>query len=172
MQIVDVEDLSRSLWDQIEALEAERKGETTKGREIIRVVASAPEDDLGSTAGTQFAGGAVAAGSSQGNSKGPFKVLLQDWKGNKVYGFEMRRTEKIGYPPHMNIGCKVLLKKGTKVARGMVLLEPGCASVLGGRVEVLDKAWVEGREDRLRERVKREAEERQGGNRRDDDDSA
>lgn len=92
-------------------------------------------------------------------SKGPFKLLLQDWKGGKIYGFELRKVEKVGYPPVMSIGCKVLLKGGAKVARGMILLEPSSMAVVGGRVEGLDKAWVEGREKSLRERVKRDGEE-------------
>lgn len=155
VQVLDVEDLSRSLWEQVEALEAERKGETTKGREIIRVVASAPDDDIGSTSATQH----IGTQPSQTN-KGPYKVLLQDWKGSQIYGFELRRIEKIGYPPHMSIGCKVLLKKGAKVARGVVLLDPSSAVVFGGKVEALDKAWTTGREKRLRDRVKQEAEGR------------
>ena len=42
----------------------------------------------------------------------------------------------------------------------MVLLEPGGTVVLGGRIEGLDKVWREGREQRLRDQVKREADER------------
>ena len=160
VQVIDIEDLSKSLWEQIETLEAERKGETTKGREIIRVLPQSPEDDVGSTSSTQH----IPSHTSQpAASKGPFKVLLQDWKGNKVYGFELKRVERLSYPLHMGIGCKVLLKKGAKVARGMVLLEPSCVLVFGGKVELLDKAWSDGREQRLRERVKREAEGRGGG---------
>jgi len=56
----------------------------------------------------------------------------------------------------MGIGCKVLLRKGTEVARGLVLFEPERTMVLGGRIEGLDKAWREGREQRLREQVERE----------------
>jgi RecQ-mediated genome instability protein 1 len=79
-------------------------------------------------------------------------------KGTKVYGFELKRVEKLGYPPGMSLGCKVMLKRGCKVARGMVLLEPGCVVVLGGKIEALDKAWREGREERLREAVKKDEE--------------
>lgn len=148
-QILDIEDLSRSKWDLVEALESERKGETTRGREVIRVLPTPPED---STQATQFPPTAATPAAQQRYS-GPFKILLQDCKGQKVYGFELKRVEKLCYPPGMNIGCKVMLKKGVKVARGMVLLEPDFVTVLGGKIEAVDKAWKEGRENRLREAV-------------------
>ncbi|CAG8975074.1 hypothetical protein HYALB_00009937 [Hymenoscyphus albidus] len=148
-QILDIEDLSRSKWDIVESLESERKGETTKGREVIRVLPTQPED---STQATQFPLAATTPAVQQ-KSHGPFKVLLQDVKGQKVYGFELKRVEKLSYPPGMNIGCKVILKKDVKVARGMVLLEPESITVLGGKIEAVDKAWKEMRENRLREAV-------------------
>jgi RecQ-mediated genome instability protein 1 len=63
----------------------------------------------------------------------------------------------------MSIGCKILLKRGCIVARGVVLLEPGSVAVLGGRIEVLDKVWRERRESVLRERVKKEKGEKEAG---------
>ncbi|KAH7369704.1 hypothetical protein BKA65DRAFT_486831 [Rhexocercosporidium sp. MPI-PUGE-AT-0058] len=158
VQVVDIEDLGRSKWEQIEGLEAERKGETTKGREVIRVV---PVEEEPSSAGTQFPTQGQANNQSQGQtgdkaSKGPFKLLMQDWKGVMVWGFEVRKVEKVGLPPVMGIGCKMLLRRGTKVARGMVLLEPGGVVVFGGKIDSEDKAWRAGREERLR----REVEER------------
>jgi RecQ-mediated genome instability protein 1 len=156
VQVLDIEDLGKSKWEQIELLESERKGEMTKGREVIRVVPN--EDAQPSTASTQAIGTQAQA---QGK-EGPFKLLIQDCKGRKCYGFELKNVPKIGYPPEMGIGCKILLRKGSQVARGVVLLEPERAIVLGGRIEGLDKAWREGREQRLRDIVKREAEERVG----------
>jgi RecQ-mediated genome instability protein 1 len=153
VQVLDVEDLGKSKWEQIEALESERKGETTKGREIIRVV---PAEDGGPSSASTQALGTQTSGQGQGAKEGPYKLLLQDCRGTKVYGFELKRVEKVGYPPGMAIGCKVLLKRGTQVARGMVLLEPERTVVLGGRIEGLDKAWREGREQRLREQVERD----------------
>ncbi|KAK1038711.1 hypothetical protein LTR33_016063, partial [Friedmanniomyces endolithicus] len=38
VQVLDIEDIGRSRWSQVEALEAVERGETTKGREVIRVV--------------------------------------------------------------------------------------------------------------------------------------
>jgi RecQ-mediated genome instability protein 1 len=162
VQVIDIEDIGRSKWDQIQELEAERKGEKVKGREVIRVLPT-QDNENGSTASTQAISTPVTANAVIW-SKGPFKVLLQDMKGQKVYGFELKRVEKLGYPPGMNIGCKVMLKKGCKVARGMVLLEPACVVVLGGKIEALDKAWREGREDRLREAVKKDEEGAGRGN--------
>jgi RecQ-mediated genome instability protein 1 len=159
VQVLDVEDVGRSKWEQIEALERERKGETTKGRQVIRVVAAPADGEPASTAATQAqgtqAGGAGAGGHNKGS--GPFKLLLADFKGVQIWGFELKRVEKIRYPGSgagsMSIGCKILLRKGCKVARGMVLLEPGTTVVLGGKIEGLDKKWREGREKSLREAV-------------------
>ena len=148
VQVLGVEDTSRSRWEQIEALEMERKGEMTKGREVIRVVAP---DEEPSSASTQAP--ASTSQNSVEKSHGPYKLELQDVRGNMVYGFELQKVAKIGYPPLMSIGCKILLKKGCKVARGMVLLEPGNVVVLGGKIETLDKVWREGREKALRDAV-------------------
>ena len=153
VQVLDVEDVGRSKWEQIESLESERKGETTKGRMVVRVIAQTEGGETPSTAATQVQGG----GQGGRNASGPFKLLLQDFKGAKVYGFESKRVEKIGYPGSgvgaMSIGCKILLRKGCKVARGLVLLEPGTTMVLGGKIEGMDKKWREGREKSLREAV-------------------
>jgi RecQ-mediated genome instability protein 1 len=51
----------------------------------------------------------------------------------------------------------------------MVLLEPERTVVLGGRIEGLDKAWREGREQRLRELVEKERVERGGDGDGDED---
>ena len=124
---------------------------------MIRVAALPADGEVSSTASTQTqAAGANAQGTGAKLSNGPFKLLLQDMRGQKVYGFELRRVEKVEYPPTMSIGCKFMLKKGAKVARGVVLLEPGVCVVLGGRIEGLDKEWREGREKRLRDAVKEE----------------
>jgi RecQ-mediated genome instability protein 1 len=162
VQVLDVEDIGKSKWEQIELLESERKGETVKGREIIRVVPS-EENQQPSSAATQAIGTQTAGNAGQGGKEGPYKLLMQDCKGNRVYGFELTKVAGIGYPPGMRIGCKILLKRGSQVARGMVLLEPERTVVLGGKIEELDKAWREGWEQRLREQVDKEARERRQG---------
>ncbi|KAE8448264.1 hypothetical protein EG329_009695 [Mollisiaceae sp. DMI_Dod_QoI] len=174
VQVLDILDISKSKWEQIETLESERKGETTKGREVIRVLppAEAGENDRGSTAATQALG---TQAPNLAQSKGPHKLLLQDVKGMKIWGFELKRVDRIGIlggggqGMGISIGCKMWLKKGCKVARGMVLLEPGGCVVLGGKIEGLDKVWREGREQRLREEVQRDRPADGAGNGEDGD---
>jgi RecQ-mediated genome instability protein 1 len=153
VQVLEIEDVGRSKWEQIELLEMERKGETVKGREVIRTIPALPDGEAPSSASTQALGTQAAPAPKVG---GPYKLLLQDLKGQKVYGFELSKVDKIGYPPMMGIGAKIMLKKGAKVARGMVLLEPRSVMVLGGRIEGLDKGWREGREKALRDAVERD----------------
>ena len=136
---------------------------------MIRVVppTTTQNDELGSSASTQALRTPAPA---TAGSKGPFRLLLQDWRGTRVYGFDMKSVERIGMTPpsHMGIGCKILLKRGCKVARGVVLLEPAMVNVMGGKIESLDKPWREGREARLRAEVARETPGGGGGG--DDDD--
>lgn len=142
-QVLSVEDMSKSRWEQIEAIEALERGEGTKGREIIRVVAPDETDEVvGNTRGSKRGGG-------------PHKVLLQDSRGERVYGIELRSVEGVGLG--MSIGCKILLK-GAVVARGVVLLEPRTVGVLGGKIEGLHKVWKEGRKEDLKAQI--EASER------------
>ncbi|KAL8830169.1 MAG: hypothetical protein Q9191_001591 [Dirinaria sp. TL-2023a] len=131
-QVLAVEDMSKSRWEQIEAIEALERGEGTKGREIIRVV---PNDD-GDNAGT---------GVQKGG--GPHKLLLQDVHGNSVYAIELKGVEGVG--SGMSIGCKVVLKNPV-VARGALLLEPGTTMILGGKIEALHKIWKENRKAELK----------------------
>jgi len=134
VQVLDVEDVGHSRWSQVEAIEAYERGETTKGREIIRVV---PGE----------AGGAEGSGAeAQGKgSTGPHKLLLQDIEGVRVYAFELQNVEGLD---KMDIGAKMVLK-GVGVARGVILLEPGGVQVLGGKLDTLHEAWKKGRKERL-----------------------
>jgi RecQ-mediated genome instability protein 1 len=131
-QILDIEDIGNSRWSQVEAIEAQERGEMTKGREIVRVVEQ--ENDDPSAAPTPI------------HSRGPFKLLLQDAKGVKIYAFDLRGIE--GLNTNMTIGVKLLLKN-VDVRRAVVMLEPGGVQILGGKLEALDKAWKEGRKGRL-----------------------
>lgn len=135
VQVLNIEDIGRSRWSQLEAIEAAERGETTKGREVIRVVAG--EDGLSEPeAGTEKGGG-------------PHKLLLQDARGMKVYGFEMKPVEGVGLGT-TGIGMKMVLRD-VVVARGVVLLEPVGVVVLGGKIEGLHRVWKEGRKKALRE---------------------
>ncbi|KAI8939574.1 hypothetical protein NX059_003338 [Plenodomus lindquistii] len=131
-QILDIEDIGHSRWSQVESIEAQERGEMTKGREIVRVVEQENE------------GSSEAAAPIQ--SKGPFKLLLQDAKGLKIYAFDLRGID--GLNLSMAMGAKLMLKN-VDVRRGVVMLEPGNVQVLGGKLEALDKAWKEGRKDKL-----------------------
>ena len=46
------------------------------------------------------------------------------------------------------MGIKLVLRN-VDVRRGVVMLEPGSVQVVGGKLEALDKAWKEGRKERL-----------------------
>ncbi len=135
VQVLAVEDMSKSRWEQIEAIEALERGEGTKGREIIRVAAPEEGDD---------AGGDVQKGG------GPHKLLLQDATGRRAYGIELKALEGVGLG--MSIGCKLVLKSAV-VARGVVLLEPRTTMVLGGKIDALHKAWRAGRKEELKKAI-------------------
>ncbi|KAL1602759.1 hypothetical protein SLS60_006180 [Paraconiothyrium brasiliense] len=130
-QILDIEEIGLSRWAQVEQIEAKERGETTKGREIVRVVED--END----------GGTVA---SAVHSKGPFKLLLQDAKGAQIYAIDLLGIE--GVNTSMAMGTKLLLRN-TDVRRAVAMLEPGNVQILGGKMDALDKAWRAGRKERL-----------------------
>lgn len=137
-QVLAVEDMSRSRWEQIEALEALERGEGTKGREIIRVTATDQNE------GQDGDGQAVCSGG------GPHKLLLQDASGRQVSAIELRPVAGIGIG--MAIGCKAVIK-GPLVARGVVMMEPTSTSILGGKIEEMHKKWRDGRKDELRRQI-------------------
>ena len=144
VQVLGVEDLSKSRWEQIEAIEALERGEGTKGREIIRVTETAEDDRTGETTS---------------KSGGPHKILLQDVRGTKVYGMELRQVDGIGLD--MAIGSKISLENVT-VARGMLLLDSKSTTHLGGRIGTLNEAWKKGRKEELKAAI--EASQAAAGN--------
>lgn len=134
VQILDIEDIGKSRWSQVEAMEMEERGETRKGHEVIRVV---PEEDSSDP----------HPPSTTAGPGGPHKLLLQDAKGNKVYAFELE--DVLGVDLTASIGSKLMLHDFT-VARGIVLLTKRCATVLGGKIEAWDKKWREDRKQMLK----------------------
>lgn len=132
VQILDIEDIGRSRWAQAEALEAEEKGETRRGHEIIRVVPG-EEDENTST--------------QQTSSHGPHKLILQDAQGTSAYAMELLNVQ--GLDLSISIGAKLLVKDFT-AARGVILLEPKNVVILGGKIEELHKKWKEGRKEALK----------------------
>jgi RecQ-mediated genome instability protein 1 len=138
VQILDIEDIGRSAWSQVEAIEAQERGETTKGREVIRVVPGEEADP------TRDGTAPII------KSNGPHKLLLQDAKGTKIYGFEI--TDVDGVDLNLGIGAKLILKNVT-IARGVILLDPNSTQLLGGKVDVWDKAWRAARKETLKAKV-------------------
>ncbi|KAI1260303.1 hypothetical protein F5Y18DRAFT_259848 [Xylariaceae sp. FL1019] len=155
VQVLDIENLSKSRWEQVEELEAISRGEQTKGREIVRLPTGNEDDEsLTDTQSYQAgASGAARNGSTAAASKSStHRLIVQDCKGQKLYALELKRIERIGINS-LNIGEKIILKKGTLIARGTILLEPTTCTILGGKVEAWQKSWVEGRLARLREQT-------------------
>ncbi|CAL8577861.1 hypothetical protein XPA_003673 [Xanthoria parietina] len=144
VQLLGIEDMGKSRWEQVEAIEALERGEGTKGREIIRVAATEGDDDDGSSGAVVGKGGG-----------GPHKLSLQDARGTGVYGIELKGIEGVGLG--MSIGCKMVLKN-VPVARGVLLLEPANTTILGGKIEALHRAWKENRKAELKAAI--EANER------------
>jgi RecQ-mediated genome instability protein 1 len=140
VQVLDIEDLSKSRWEQIEAIEALERGEGTKGREIIRVNAAEVEEQ---------------ESARRTKSEGPHKLLLQDAAGMKVYGLEVKDVDGLGVK--MPMGSKLVLKNA-EVARGMILLEGETCKFLGGQIQAVDRAWKEGRKKALKGAIERERE--------------
>jgi len=145
VQVLDVEDVARARWAQVEELEALERGEGTRGRQVVRLPASGGDDDGAGSAPDDRPAPAPTAG-------GTHRLVLQDCRGQKVAALELRRVARIGVGS-LHIGEKLVIRAGTVVARGTVLLEPANCVFLGGKVEPWHKAWVDGRLARLREAV-------------------
>ncbi|PNS21351.1 hypothetical protein CAC42_1130 [Sphaceloma murrayae] len=134
VQVLDIEDLGRSRWSQIELIEQQERGEMTRGREIIRL---APDGEDGTLANTDL-------------SRGPHKFLVQDAHGTKMYAFEMNPVH--GVDLTMAIGAKLLIRTAV-IARGMILLEPSQTELLGGKVAPWAEQWTKGRKAMLKSRL-------------------
>jgi RecQ-mediated genome instability protein 1 len=140
VQVLDIEDIGTSAWSQVEAIERVERGEAVRGREIVRTVNVGDEDqdELATTANANA-------------SNGPHRLILQDAKGARVMGIEMKKITGLAFGK-MAIGAKLLLR-GVVVARGMILLTPDSVTLLGGKVEAMDQAWRAGRKERLLQKV-------------------
>ncbi|KAL2441640.1 hypothetical protein ABEF95_015983 [Exophiala dermatitidis] len=179
-QVLDVIDVGSSKWSQVEAIERVERGEETRGREVIRTVDEGNDEDAVSAARATITSNTRSTATA--TSLGPHKLLLQDAKGTKVLAFEVGKVPGIGVStaasasasvsaqqqqqqgsnrsmvedPGMSIGCKILLKPGTVVRRGMVMLKPEDCVVLGGKVDAWDRKWKEERKKNLTMLVNRE----------------
>ncbi|KAH0529734.1 hypothetical protein TsFJ059_004442 [Trichoderma semiorbis] len=153
VQVLDIENLSLSRWEQVEELEAIERGERTRGRQVIRVT----EEENGETDGSSSSAGQTQASragnaTASGGANAVHRLVLQDGRGKKVFAVELKRISGIGIGK-THIGEKILLRAGAVVARGTVLLTPENCTLLGGKIEAWHEAWMEGRLVRLRESV-------------------
>ncbi|KAK7398569.1 hypothetical protein QQX98_012047 [Neonectria punicea] len=156
VQVLDVENLTLSRWEQVEELEAVERGETTRGREVVRVTADDDDNSEGeSTQRTTTTTATTSAGVRPAGKNATHRLVLQDAKGAKLYALELRRIDGIGVA-RTQVGEKMLLKAGTVVARGTLLLEPDKCVLLGGKVETWQKVWLDERLARLHEAVRLE----------------
>ncbi|KAJ4325544.1 hypothetical protein N0V84_003419 [Fusarium piperis] len=155
VQILDVENISLSRWEQVEEMEAVARGETTRGREVVRVTAE--DDDNPETQQRPTAGGANTRTASK---KATHRLVVQDCKGVKLYALELKRIDGISVGK-TQIGEKMLLKAGTVLARGVVLLEPEKCVLLGGKIEAWQKTWADGRLARLKDEIGQNEQQQQ-----------
>lgn len=161
VQVVDMENLSQSRWQQVQALEAIERGEQKRGREIIRGPVGGEDGEGGDETGNESSSssrpgagpGRPAASTANNGLNDAFsthRLVLQDTAGNTLFALELDRIHRISIS-RLHIGEKLLLKAGTAVARGTLLLEPANVKFLGGQVESMHKTWLDGRLKRLRE---------------------
>jgi len=171
VQVLDVENLSASRWEQVEELEAVARGERTRGRQVVRVTADDDDDNsngvVDGTAASQTqtqttamaqartanaGGGGAAPPAVAAGPNATHRLVLQDHQGNRIYAVELRRVDRIAVGK-TNIGEKMVLRAGTVISRGSVLLTPETCTILGGKVEAWHEAWIQGRLARLKEAV-------------------
>ncbi|KAJ5885268.1 hypothetical protein N7495_009778 [Penicillium taxi] len=139
VQVLDIEDIGSSLWSQVEAIERIERGEAIRGREIIRTITVGEDAD------------AAAHNAPVSTGSGPHRLILQDACGVKAVAIEMERVEGLSLDK-LSIGSKIMLKNVT-VARGIILLNPSCVTVLGGKIDALDRPWKEERKRKLLENI-------------------
>lgn len=158
VQVLDIEDLSRSRWNQVEELEALERGEQTRGREVIRLPVPTNDDEHNNNLDSPRSAAAAASECAGMPKSAAHRLVLQDCRGQKVYALELIRMPEIAIGT-LHIGAKVLLRRDTIVARGSILLEPKTCLILGGKVEAWQKAWVDCHIARLKDCLARADEE-------------
>lgn len=140
MQVLDIEDIGTSLWAQVEKIEQVERGETVRGREIVRSVNIESGDGENNTNTTTAPGNNTVG-------HGPHRLILQDSLGTKVVAMELRDIPGIAIDK-ISIGAKLVLKD-TIVGRGMVLLTPDTVTLLGGKIDSMDTLWRKTRKEQL-----------------------
>ncbi|PHH89976.1 hypothetical protein CDD83_4804 [Cordyceps sp. RAO-2017] len=153
--------MARSRWEQIEELEAVARGERTRGRRVVRVddgdgsSSNHSNNNNGRNADDDDRGTINGAHRAEGRSSVPaatHRLVLQDCHGTRLYAVELRRIDGIGLG-RTALGEKMLLRAGTVLARGTLLIAPDTCLILGGRVDAWHDAWSRDRLRRLRDAV-------------------
>ncbi|OKL56855.1 hypothetical protein UA08_08005 [Talaromyces atroroseus] len=147
VQVLDIEDIGTSLWFRIEKIEQVERGETVRGREIVRNVDVDNVDTAETTSNALRPTGNNNNSSSNTTGHGPHRLILQDALGTKVVALEYKNINGISIDK-LSIGAKFILRNAI-VARGMVLLTPETVTVLGGKIDVWDTTWREKRKEVL-----------------------
>jgi RecQ-mediated genome instability protein 1 len=147
VQVLDIEDIGTSLWSQVEKLEQVERGETIRGREIVRNVDVDNVDTPESTTNASRPTGHNSNDNNNTTGHGPHRLILQDALGTKVAALEYKSINDISIDK-LSIGAKFVLRN-TIVARGMVLLTPETVTVLGGKIDAWDTTWREKRKEVL-----------------------
>uniref|UniRef100_A0A093VD33 RecQ-mediated genome instability protein 1 n=1 Tax=Talaromyces marneffei PM1 TaxID=1077442 RepID=A0A093VD33_TALMA len=127
VQVLDIEDIGSSMWSQVEKIEQVERGETIRGREIVRNVNVDDADNNN------------ASRSTPNTTNGPHRLILQDAAGTKIVALEYQDINGISIEK-LSIGAKLVLKD-TVVSRGMALLTPETVTLLGGKIESWDTTW-------------------------------
>ncbi|KAF4334729.1 mediated genome instability Rmi1 [Fusarium beomiforme] len=153
VQVLDIENLASSRWEQVEEMEAVARGETTRGREVVRVTAEDDDEDEDDGRTQRPSAARNTAGPNPAGKNATHRLVLQDCKGTKLFALELRHFDGIGVGK-TQIGEKVLLKAGTVIARGVVLMEPDKCVLLGGKIEAWQTTWVDGRLARLKREIR------------------
>ncbi|CUS07465.1 unnamed protein product [Tuber aestivum] len=141
VQVVGIEDMGTSKFNQIDRIEMGERGEFMKGKEVIRVVPE-EEGDEG------VSGGALGRPRVATAKTGPHKLLVEDAGGRGVYGIELHDIQ--GVHVDMPMGTKQMVLKNVTVCRGVLLLAPANTLVLGGKVETLNQQYLANRKQVLK----------------------
>jgi RecQ-mediated genome instability protein 1 len=104
VQVIHVQDIGKSRIAQLEALEKAIEEAGPEGRRVVELPAE--DDDEG---GNNENNAAAQNGANEGISVGKSicKLLLEDGRGERVYGMEVKAIE--GIKVGMALGCKVPL---------------------------------------------------------------
>lgn len=102
VQVIHVQDIGKSRIAQLEALEKAIEEAGPEGRRVVELPAE--EDDEG---GNENAAQNGANNEGINVGKSICKVLLEDGRGERVYGMEVKAIE--GIKVGMSLGCKVPL---------------------------------------------------------------